>query len=168
MMELLKIRWLIWLFPIVFFIHDLEEILTVEYFSMVLPFKVTTVEFILAFSILWLIVFIGCMFAATNKDFIGLGPIQYFSILVAGIFLANGIGHILQSIFFQKYVPGVITSIFILVPFCLFSIKKLLLVNLITCKQILIYLALGFILQTPFAMGSIMFAKFIVKIVGNG
>ncbi|MEK4093244.1 HXXEE domain-containing protein [Viridibacillus sp. FSL H8-0110] len=161
-MEVSKIKLLIWIFPLVFLIHDLEEIATIENFTMRFPFSVSTEEFIIAFILLWIIVVIGCVKAANNKRFIGILPIKFFALLVAGVFLANGIGHVVQSIILKKYVPGVITAVAILIPFCLFSIRKLLLENLITPKQVGVYLLVGFILQTPFALIALLIAKFIV------
>ncbi|MGE7836498.1 HXXEE domain-containing protein [Viridibacillus arvi] len=157
-----KIKSLLLIFPIVFFIHDLEEIATVENFTMKLPFSVSTEEFIIAFILLWIIVVIGCVTAANNKRFIGILPIKFFALLVAGVFLANGIGHVVQSVIFKKYVPGVITAVVILIPFCLLCIRKLILENLITPKQVGVYLLVGFLLQTPFALISLLIAKFIV------
>ena len=111
-MRIKKINRLICLFPIVFFIHDLEEILTVEEFlfkhSDVVPYTITTMEFAFAFLLLWITTTIGCMKALKNKRFFRMKPITFFSLLVSGIFLANGIGHILQFIFFRSYVPGII------------------------------------------------------------
>ncbi|MGF9975894.1 HXXEE domain-containing protein [Viridibacillus arvi] len=157
-----KIKSLLLIFPIVFFIHDLEEIATVENFTMKLPFSVSTEEFIIAFILLWIIVVIGCVTAANNKRFIGILPIKFFALLVAGVFLANGIGHVVQSVIFKKYVPGVITAVVILIPFCLLCIRKLILENLITPNQVGVYLLVGFLLQTPFALISLLIAKFIV------
>lgn len=161
-----KLKWLIGVFPLVFFIHDIEEIVTVEDFlikhSNVLSYKVTTIEFALAFFILWVITFIGCIRAVKNKCFLGMKPTTFFSLLISGIFLANGIGHILQFIFFREYVPGVITSIFILIPYCFVSIKWLLKEKLITRNRIFVFLFLGSILQAPFALTAILIAKVVL------
>jgi hypothetical protein len=80
-----------------------EEILTVEEYltkhSDVVPIKVTTLEFTLAFLLLWILTFIGCYKASKNKHFLGLEPKTFFSFLVPGIFLANGIGYLILSLF---------------------------------------------------------------------
>lgn len=52
-----------------------------------------------------------------------MNPTTYLAFLVPGILLANGIGHFLQFIFFKEYVPGIITSIFILYPYSFFTAK---------------------------------------------
>jgi hypothetical protein len=83
----------------------------------------------------------------------------FFSLLVSGIFLGNGIGHILQFIFFRSYVPGIISTILILLPFYFISIKYLYEEQLITISKLLNFLLLGGILQTPFALVSILVAK---------
>lgn len=54
--NLAKIKRFIWLFPLLYFIHDLEEILTVETFlynhSETIPFTLTTKQFTFAFLLL--------------------------------------------------------------------------------------------------------------------
>ncbi|MGE7621647.1 HXXEE domain-containing protein [Viridibacillus sp. NPDC096237] len=143
----------------------MEEILTVADFTAKLPFSVSTEEFVIAFILLWVIVLIGCVMVVTNKRFVGIQPIKFFTLLVAGVFLANGIGHVVQSIIFQRYVPGVITAMVILIPFCLFSIRRLMLENLITPKQIGGYLILGFILQTPFALTALLIQNSLYEVL---
>jgi hypothetical protein len=161
-MKRLNIKHLILLFPFIFLIHDIEEIMTIEQFD--LPFSITilSAEFTVAFSLLWLVVSIGCVRAARDKNFLGMKPITFFSFLVAGVFLANGIGHLTQAIYFQGYVQGLITAISVLLPFCLFSIRTLYTKGLITKKQISFYLVLGFLVQGPFALIALLFGKILV------
>ncbi|MGG3738811.1 HXXEE domain-containing protein [Aeribacillus pallidus] len=151
-----KLNRLIWLFPLLYFIHDVEEILTVEEFltkhSDVVPIKVTTLEFTLAFLLLWILTFIGCYKASKNKRFLGLEPKTFFSFLVPGIFLANGIGHLIQLILFQSYVPGIITSIVIIYPYSFITLKYLIHEQLLTVRKFHLFLCLGFILQAPIAL----------------
>ena len=138
---------LILCFPLIFLIHDLEEIVTIEHIQLPirLPFTISTLEFTFAFVFLWIIVTVGCLYAAKGRSFLWLKPLSFFSLLVAGAFLANGIGHVLQAIVFQKYVPGVITAALLLIPYCIIAIKKLYKVKLLTKKQVIGYLLIGFI-----------------------
>ncbi|MEK3976663.1 HXXEE domain-containing protein [Psychrobacillus sp. FSL K6-1267] len=162
-MEDIKIKKLLWMFPIVFLLHDVEEILTVEKFILPLPFQVTEEEFALAFSLLWVIVTVGCLVTAANKRFLGMALSSFLMLMVGGIFLANGIGHVLQGIFFQRYVPGLITAVILLIPFCVYSIRVLLITKMIKGKQLPLYIMLGFILQTPFAFTALLIAKYLLS-----
>lgn len=162
-----KLNTFIWLFPLLFFIHDLEEILTVEKFlvkhSHIVPIHVTRIEFSFAFILLWLIASIGCYRASRRRRFLGMEASTFFSFLVPGIFLANGIGHLLQFIFFRSYVPGIITSVLIIYPYSFVTLKYLLNENLLTIRRFLLFLYLGFILQAPFALVAIVIAKVLVS-----
>jgi hypothetical protein len=160
------IRWLFCLFPIVFLIHDLEEILTVETFIREhreqIPLFVTTAEFTAAFLILFMISIFGCYRAWQNKSFIWMSPVQYFIVLVPGFLLANGVGHVLQVIYFREYVPGLITTIVIVFPYCFVSLRYLLKRNLLSKKKFLILFFVTFILQAPLALMALLLGKLFV------
>ena len=98
-------KWIGW-FPPLYFIHDLEEILTIEKFlhsqSTVVPFQINTKEFTLAFLLLFIIAVVGCYFASQQKRFLGMTHTTFFSFLVPGILLANGAGHLLSIHIFQR------------------------------------------------------------------
>jgi hypothetical protein len=150
----------------VFLIHDLEEILTVETFIREhreqIPLFVTTLEFAVAFLILYIITVFGCYRAWQNKSFIGMSPVQYFIVLVPGFLLANGIGHVLQAIYFRSYVPGLITTLVIVFPYCFVSLRYLLKRNLLSKKKFLILFFVTFILQAPFALMALLLGKLFV------
>lgn len=160
---------LILLFPFLYLLHDIEEIFTIEKFliaySNIIPFRVTTVEFAFAFTILWILASIGCFKAFVGRKFLGMNPNTYLSFLVPGILLANGIGHLLQFIFFKDYVPGIITSTFIIFPYSFFTAKFLITERLLTLKRFLIYLILGFILQGPLALVAHYLSKLTFKML---
>ncbi|MGP4040954.1 HXXEE domain-containing protein [Gracilibacillus sp. D59] len=80
-----------------------------------------------------------------------MNPTTYLSVLVPGILLANGIGHILQFTFFTSYVPGLLTSILIIFPYSFFTTKFLITEGLLTIKRFLIFLLIGFVLQALLA-----------------
>ena len=163
-MQSSAIKKFILFFPILFLIHDLEEIVTVEQFQLPiqLPFTISTLEFTIAFVFLWIIVAIGCLNAAKGRNFLGIKPLSFFSLLVAGVFLANGIGHVLQTIVFQKYVPGVITAALLMIPYCMLAVRKLYSAKILTMKQVVGYLLIGFVVQTPAAILMLLVGKMIV------
>jgi len=154
------IKHLILLIPLVFLIHDLEEILTVEQFELPVPIEISTLQFTLAFILLWIVVTWACIRAANQKSFLGMNPNTTFTFIIA-IFLFNGIGHVLQSIIFWKYVPGVITAVVLLIPFCLYSLKRLHDEQSITKKEFTKLLLVAAIIITPTILVALLIGKFI-------
>ncbi|WP_256989270.1 HXXEE domain-containing protein [Bacillus sp. EB106-08-02-XG196] len=151
-----KLKKLLILFPFLYLLHDLEEIITVEKFlntySNIIPFQVTTGEFALAFTMLWILASIGCFKAYAGRSFFRMHPTTYLAFLVPGILLANGIGHLFQWIFFKDYVPGIVTTVFIIFPYFFLTMKSLITEKLLTFKRFLSYFIVGFILQAPLAL----------------
>ncbi len=162
-MENKRFHLLVTAFPVIFLLHDLEEIFTIENFlsnhTDQIPFKVTTLEFTLAFLLLWIFTFIGCKSVLKNRTFLWMRPLTFFTLLVPGILFANGIGHILQFFFFQEYVPGLITTICILFPYCFLSIRFLIREKYLSKFKLMVFFLIGFGLQTIFAFGAIIAAK---------
>ncbi|TSI02585.1 HXXEE domain-containing protein [Lysinibacillus sp. BW-2-10] len=161
-----KFKMLLLLFPPLYSLHDIEEILTVEQFleehSSIIPFSITTLEFSFAFILLWIVASIGCYQAYVGKKFIGMAPATYLAFLVPGILLANGIGHLLQLIFFKEYVPGIITSIIILYPYSFITAKHLIAEGVVTYKRLFVYFILGFIIQAPLAFIALYIAQLVL------
>jgi hypothetical protein len=85
-------------------------------------------------------------------------PHTFFAFLVPGIFFANGVGHLLQFLFFRSYVPGLITAILIIYPYSLFALSLLLREGILTTKKFLLFFCLGFLLQGPFAAAALFLA----------
>jgi hypothetical protein len=167
--HLSKFKKLLFIFPFLYLIHDIEEILTVEKFlnenSNIIPYRVTTMEFAFAFTLLWVLASIGCYKAFIDRKFIGMNQTTYLSLLVPGILLANGITHLLQFIFFKDYIPGILTSIFILFPYSVFTAKFLITERELTLKSFLVYLILGFVLQVPLALVALYISKLIFSLL---
>jgi len=159
--HIVKLKSLILAFPLLYLIHDIEEIFTVEPFLQqhtVIPFHITTLQFTIAFLLLWALTFIGCVQAIRNRQFLGMKPDTFFSFLVPGIFFANGVGHLLQFLYFHSYVPGLITAIFIIYPYSLLALRLLLREGVLTVKRFLLFFCLGFVLQGPFAAAALFLA----------
>ncbi|WP_442593669.1 HXXEE domain-containing protein [Neobacillus sp. D3-1R] len=161
-----KMTRFIWLFPIFFLIHDIEEILTIEGFikehSNIIPVQINTFQFMFAFILLWIVALIGCYYSVNGKRFLGMSPLTLFYFLVPGIFLANGLGHVMQFVFFHSYVPGIMTTFMVIFPYCYFVLRYLFKGHWITIKQLLFYFWIGFVLQGPLALGAILIAKLLI------
>lgn len=154
---------LIGLFPILYFLHDLEEIVTVEGFLQehgeAIPYSITTLEFTIAFAILFIIASAGCYQAIKGKRFLGMSPVVFFTFLVPGILLANGVSHLFQALYFQSYAPGVITSVCIIFPYSFLAVKTLLAEKLVSGKKLFAMFLIGFVAQGPMALAAIIVSK---------
>lgn len=166
-----KMKKLIILFPILYLLHDIEEIITIEIFllahSNIIPIRVTAAEFTLAFTLLWILASVGCFYAFAGKRFLRMAPTTYLTFLVPGMLLANGIAHVFQFIFFKGYVPGIMTTIMIIFPYSLFTLKILITERLVTFKRFIVYLLVGFVIQAPLALGAHFISKLTFTLLSN-
>ncbi|SDH99307.1 hypothetical protein SAMN05216352_10419 [Alteribacillus bidgolensis] len=97
---------LIVLFPILYLLHDIEEIWTIEAFltahSNIIPIHVTAIEFAFAFTLLWVFASTGCVIAFKDRKFLGMKPATFLSFLVPGILLAKRAWAFAAVHFFQR------------------------------------------------------------------
>lgn len=128
---------LLWLFPIIFLIHDFEEIIFVESwfkrnYTKVLPrvpnnmrkvFQELSIITAARFSIpvfFQFIIYIAATYLAVEKDFFG--PFIGFNVLLfLHVFM-----HVGQSLFLKTYALGVGTAILITAPYSLYLFYRLL------------------------------------------
>ena len=137
---------MIWLFPILFILHDFEEILMItawqeknkQYIASrpgkFIPynFKGSTSSIAFGVAIEFLIISALTIISYLSNSFIG-----WFGLFTA--FVIHLVLHIIMCINFKRYVPGVLTSILFL-PICLFieyKIKFNILSNFSTHTQII-------------------------------
>jgi hypothetical protein len=154
---------LIWLFPISFMFHDFEEIIFWERWMnknggeikrrvpIFLAKHVDTfvgkstaqisLVVCLIFSLTVLSVFLATVYGTSS-----------FFLLVSGMFFVHGFGHIGQSIVLRRYVPGVITSALIVIPYGLILSWRLIGAGMVDLSGLSIYLLLGAVLMAPFIL----------------
>ena len=140
---------LLWLVPIFLAIHNLEEAPGMERWSRRLPFKlpftITTRQFTIAVTFLTLAGFVVTYFGVDDAA----NPTGYLIILgIQAIMLFNAfVPHIATTIRYRMYSPGVITAMFINIPFSLYLFHRAFDENILNWTQF-------WILQTiaPFAM----------------
>jgi hypothetical protein len=148
-------RW-IWAGPVVFLVHDTEEILTVERWlrthrgelpAVVQPFAtVTTGQFALAVGSL----FIGFLaVAAHGAGQARRGRASVPLLLVAGALVANGITHLAQAAYFRGYTPGVVTALALVLPYGYSLGARLLASGLVTRRALAGALTAGAVAQIP-------------------
>ncbi|GAA4711731.1 HXXEE domain-containing protein [Brevibacillus fulvus] len=165
---MLDIQTLIWLFPIVFIVHDLEEIVTVEKWikrnranlyeklprkwaeRMIRQFSLTTAQF--AVSVLVIFLLISCS-ALMASQYVNHAPVSdiYLFLVCQLVFFVHAFVHIGQALFFRSFTPGVITSIVIILPYSTALFQELFARQMITWETIAISIPFAF-LFFPFVL----------------
>ncbi|MBT2636676.1 HXXEE domain-containing protein [Bacillus sp. ISL-39] len=134
--QFIDLKTLIWLFPIVFIFHDLEEIITIESSMAANKNKYPKTNFVemtfrmreklgstaahLAVSATWILLFISFTAIMTAQFSSNGGGFLLFTAIL-NLFVLQASMHIVQSIMFRGYTPGIITSLFLLIPYCLIT-----------------------------------------------
>jgi len=123
---------LIWLFPLAFIIHDLEEVITMipwmqQHADLVAlmpiqPAVSTTAEVAVAVGYEWILTFVAAYFGARELK---RGRLHwFFAGLTAALFL-NVFTHLGQAVFVGGYIPGVVTVPIVLLPYMLLLGRRL-------------------------------------------
>ena len=140
---------LLWLVPILFAIHNLEEAPFMAAWTQKLPNSpikpVTTPQFSIAVTILTILSFVITFWGIDGAP----GSIELLLILaIQAIMLVNAIvPHIATTIKFKMYSPGVITAVFLNIPFSVYLFSRAINENFLITNQ-LIWL----FVFAPFAM----------------
>jgi hypothetical protein len=161
-MNSLSFENLLWLVPIFFAIHNMEEAPFMERWSKRLPFKVpvsyTTRQFIIAVIILtlggFLITYWGIEYLHNTTGYLIVLGIQ------AILFLNAFVPHIGSTILYRMYSPGVVSATLITVPFSIYLAQRALVENMITWKQIWMLLAVAPFAMVVFALIALQIGKF--------
>lgn len=148
----------IWAAPVVFLVHDTEEILTVESWLRAhrseLPTAaqplatVTTGQFALAVALLF-VGFLAVTVHAVRQARRGRASVPF--LLVAGALVANGLTHLVQAAYFRGYTPGVVTALLVVLPYGYLLGARLLATGFITRRTLLGAIAAGAVAQIPIA-----------------
>ncbi|WP_055106497.1 HXXEE domain-containing protein [Paenibacillus ihumii] len=150
----MDINFWIWMFLIVFMLHNFEEIFTIEYwFNRIYPVtkeriplyiiqqmekskSMTAGQFTIAVFVLFLVVSVLLIISVTTKF--------YFLFLGANIFFAiNIIIHPIQALFLRRYVPGLWTSVVLILPYNLILFKMLYQEDMLDTSMIILSLIVG-------------------------
>lgn len=164
----LDVQTLIWLFPILFVLHDFEEIIMIEKWMVkksdviyerlpriiadrvIKQFSMSTAQFTVAVLVIFL--FVGSSTFMANQYIIqgSLANIYPFTIITLTFFL-HAFTHIGQSIFLRSITPGSLTSMTIIIPYSLALYNALLINEVLTWKVIFVCLPFVF-LVIPLAL----------------
>ncbi|MCC6568972.1 MAG: HXXEE domain-containing protein [Anaerolineales bacterium] len=140
---------LLWLVPIFFMLHNMEEAPFMEAWTKRLPLKIhpqiSTRQFVIAVTFLtlggFLVTYMGVEYLQNLIGYLivlGIQTIMFFNAFIP---------HIGSTIRFRMYSPGVVTATLITIPFSLYLFQRAIAEHIITWKQIWILLAIA-----PFAM----------------
>jgi len=168
MEQWLNVQTLIWLFPIIFVLHDLEEIIMIEKWmdknsnviydklprkfadKVIKQFSMSTAQFAVAVFIIFIFVSSSTYMASQYINHGPFGNIYLFTVMILVMFL-HVFTHVGQSVFLRSITPGVITSIFLVLPYTLIMFNSLFKHQIITWKTI--YISTPFIfLIIPLAL----------------
>lgn len=146
-----NLNMILWLLPVVFFIHDGEEIATMEWwlrknknnpwiskFSPVsIPWdKHITLQFTFAVLLIGFILTSVTFLTALNAE-IG----SPFNVLFAGfvaVFLLDGVKHVGASIALKTYTPGVLTAAFLEIPYGIYALYRFLHAGIVDTAALII------------------------------
>lgn len=133
--ELIRLEVLIWLLPAAFFIHDGEEIITMEKWlrkhkdqpriaeNRIYNWeKNITFQFTVAVLLLGSLLFLATCFAAGDFENSG-KPHPLFVGIIAILFL-DGIKHVGYTVMLKKYTPGFITAGLVEIPFTAYALYR--------------------------------------------
>jgi hypothetical protein len=160
--------------PLVFFIHDLEEMITLEIFQPVILAKVplkyhalvqiNTPQFAAAISLLLIGICIITYLGLKCSDTPIIRGLFFWILFVLWI---NSLTHILQALSFGHYVPGLVTALCLVMPYSMiffYNIHGAMKVNL---KSVLVLFITALVSSPPIIFFSLQFGKMIVKSFGG-
>jgi hypothetical protein len=147
---------LLWLVPVILTIHNLEEAPFMEKWYKRVPVRIhltiTTRQFAIAVTFItlaaFLLTYIGVEYLANRTGYLLVLEIQ--AILLFNAFIP----HIVATVRFRMYSPGVITALLLILPFSLYLFRRAFGENIIDWLQIWIMLAIA-----PFAVVIIAFVS---------
>ena len=153
-------RTLLWLFPIAFMFHDFEEIIFWELWlnkhggeikSRVPPFLAEPVGAIAEKSTAQASLSICLIFSLTVlSSFLAAEYQNYgFFLLASGVFFVHGFMHLGQAVALRRYVPAVITSALIIIPYGLVLYQRLIGERMVDLSGLFISFLLGAVLMLP-------------------
>lgn len=154
---------LLYLLPFVFTVHNVEEVLSMEKWtrSNKTPlFKpVSTLQFGIAvsiFSLLGFLLIFGKPMFPSERIYLEIS-IGFSGMLLLNVFFP----HLLASINFRKYAPGVITALIINLPFSLLVLIEIYATRLFSFNQMILLILTGGVIGIICAYLFLKFGKYI-------
>jgi hypothetical protein len=161
LLDSLPFEHLLWLVPLFFMLHNLEEAPFMESWSKRLPLRIHPVvsrrQFVIAVTFLTLAGFVLTYFSLEYWA----KPTGYWIVLgIQAILLFNAfIPHIASTIRFRLYSPGVVTAVLITLPFSFYLFRRALSEHVLTWTQFSVLLGIAPFAMVAFALGSLQIGK---------
>ncbi|GIO31664.1 MULTISPECIES: HXXEE domain-containing protein [Paenibacillus] len=163
---------LVWLFIVVFLLHDLEEIIWVEAWikknrnrvytkvptrirnQLDKMFNITSGQF--AFAVLLeFVVFIPFTFMAAEHE-------KFFIFLSFNtLFLLHVFTHLGQTLYLRMYTPGVVSAVILVLPYTVYLGYRMIHEELVTWGEILLSIPVGLLLVPIVLLGHELGRKFV-------
>ncbi len=168
-MHLESPRWILAL-PLVFCIHDLEELIFLDKIpslTAILPvniqdlIQVSKPQFAAAISLLFIAILIVTIRWYRKPSSTTRGLVLGF--IMVGLFF-NSLTHIGQALLFRQYIPGLVSAVVLLLPYT-FVILKSQYSRFFPSNKTAVLVLLGVIVSTPvIVIGSLLFGKLIFSV----
>lgn len=158
---------LIWLFPIAFMFHDFEELILFEPWlkknagdiearlkprvpafigkQIGIILGKTTVEFAVPISLIFAMTCVAAFLAVVYN-------VYGFFLLASSAFFLHGFMHLGQAFLLRRYIPAVISSALIVIPYGLVLYSRLISDGLIDLPGLLVCFLLSVVLVVPFIL----------------
>lgn len=167
----MKFKTALWLGLIIFTIHNIEEYFTMTSFFQGHQMPAFAAHFakpipgnlFITMIIIITLLAIGLIYAGITGGPNSPGMFGTMMFITGGL-LVNGLHHLAITIFFGDYSPGVITSIFLCIPYSIYLGRKAIIERQIKIKLLGWSLAAGTLLLAPIILVVKSTAQFILSI----
>ena len=157
----------LWLLPVSWLVHDLEEIATIEWWSRRWKHSerddISTVQrrlvrvlasgrrrFALAVALVGCVVVGATVLGVSDPN--GVGMVVYITVL-GGYFL-HAFVHLGQSIVLRGYTPGLVTAVLLVIPTSVYLYWRLLSAPLLDVEIVIVTGILGLVVFVPIVVGA--------------
>lgn len=160
-----ELKWLVWLLPPVFLLHDLEEIvLLAPWFrryrprlaelaaknrlarSLATSIDLTSLQFSVGVAFELVLILTATLWAFFETE---PGPGFYSFLILLGAMFLHVFTHLAQPLLFRGYTPGLVTALALVLPFSLYLYGRLLQTGLINGATIAWTVPLGGLILLP-------------------
>lgn len=154
----------IWLIPILFAFHNAEEYYFFPEMKYLQPIHMEEnmwekQYFFMALCVLTVIVvFLVCVHSICKKK-----VTLYILLVTQAMIFMNGWFHIIGAIVIERYVPGLVTALVLIIPFSLFWFREGIESDWWKLKHVIASCAVGVLLLFPVIVGILFFSKMIVS-----
>jgi hypothetical protein len=153
----------IWLAPVVFLLHDAEELATIAPWlrahAAQLPAilqlhtaTVTTRGMATSVAVLLVALVLAAWHGARRAR---VGRRSWPFLVAAGALAGNALTHVGQAVYFRGYTPGLVTALILCAPYALLLARALGRAELLTRRAAVALLLVGVVIQAPIAVAAL-------------